>query len=161
TSRAAMRTHAMTSSQQPGRLARLLALRLFVAALLALALLWAQMLGLAHGVRHAHGPLPAHAHAQAPHAHDAHHAHGVHEANEAHHRHGPQSLFEHMAASADESDAQDCRLYDQLGQGGPIAFSFLIGLSQTSPIVPAWVVLQALQPRPCVAFAARAPPAAR
>lgn len=154
-----MRTHAMTSSQQPGRLARLL-----VATLLALTLLWAQMLGLVHGVRHAHGPLPAHVHAHAPHtphAHDAHHAHGAHEAHEAHHRHGPQSLFEHMAASADESDAQDCRLYDQLGQGGPIAFAFLIGLSQTSPIVPAWVVLQALQPRPCVAFAARAPPAAR
>lgn len=108
--------------------------------LLVLALLWAQLLGLAHGVLHVHG---VHASdAGATQGHDD-HAHG---------------LLAHLLAPADE--AGECRLYDQLGQGGPAAPSDLI-LPSVLPLLPAWVVLQALQPRPCVAFAARAPPASR
>ncbi|MFO6418979.1 hypothetical protein ACLBKS_02110 [Hylemonella sp. W303a] len=134
----------------------------WMALVLALALVWAQMLGLAHGVRHAHGPMahPVHG-AHAAHAGGAHtpthwHVEPAHAAAE-HHR--PQSLLEHLAAP--EGAADDCRLYDQLGHGGPVAVPLIAALTQASPLTPAWVVLQALQPRPCVAFAARAPPTSR
>lgn len=109
------------------------------AVLLVLALLWAQLLGLAHGVLHAHaGHAPAAAaQAQAAPAHD---------------------LLAHLLAPA--SDQGECRLYDQLGQGGPQQ-QMLAAPVLALPLVPAWVVLQALQPQPCVAFAARAPPTSR
>lgn len=110
--------------------------------LLVLALLWAQLLGLAHGVLHAHGvhaPIAAVAH---DHGHD-HEAHGL--------------LAQLLAHASGDSE---CRLYDQLGHGGPVAASH-IAIPSVLPLLPAWVVLQALQPRPCVAFAARAPPASR
>jgi hypothetical protein len=110
--------------------------------LLALALLWAQLLGLAHGVLHSHDPqAPAVALVQ-DHDH-AHEAHG-----------GLSQLLAHAAGDS------ECRLYDQLGHGGPVAASH-IAIPSALPLLPAWVVLQALQPRPCVAFAARAPPASR
>ena len=112
------------------------------AVLLVLALLWAQLLGLAHGVLHSHGGQVPTAAVSQEHAH-------AHEA---------QGLLAHLLAPAD--DAGECRLYDQLGQGGPAALTSLSAPSAL-PLLPAWVVLQALQPRPCVAFAARAPPASR
>ncbi len=112
--------------------------------LLVLALLWAQLLGLAHGVLHAHDVhTPAAAVAQ-----DDGHDHG-------HEAHG---LLAQLLAHA--SGDSECRLYDQLGHGGPVTAPD-IAISSALPLLPAWVVLQALQPRPCVAFAARAPPASR
>jgi hypothetical protein len=110
--------------------------------LLVLALLWAQLLGLAHGVLHAHDVhTPAAAVAQ-----DDGHGHEAH------------GLLAQLLAHA--SGDSECRLYDQLGQGGP-ASSPALASPTALPLLPAWVVLQALQPRPCVAFAARAPPASR
>lgn len=114
-----------------------------VTVLLVLALVWAQLLGLAHGVLHVHGVHASHAGVTPGHDDHAHGAHG---------------LLAHLLAPADE--VGECRLYDQLGQGGPVAVSPL-ALPTALPLVPAWVVLQALQPRPCVAFAARAPPVSR
>lgn len=112
------------------------------AVVLVLALLWAQLLGLAHGVLHAHDR-PAPVSAVAAHAGHAHAEHG---------------LLAHLLAPAGE--ASECRLYDQLGLDGPVSPQ-QITLSSALPLLPAWVVLQALQPFPCVAFAARAPPASR
>ena len=112
--------------------------------LLVLALLWAQLLGLAHGVLHSHNlqaPAPAVAQVQ-----DQGHAHAAHG--------GLSQLLAHAAGDS------ECRLYDQLGHGGPVTAPH-IALPSALPLLPAWVVLQALQPRPCVAFAARAPPASR
>lgn len=110
--------------------------------LLVLALLWAQLLGLAHGVLHSHDVhTPASVVAQDD-------GHG-------HEAHGP--LAQLLAHAAGDSE---CRLYDQLGQGGPVATPS-IATPSVLPLLPAWVVLQALQPRPCAAFAARAPPASR
>jgi hypothetical protein len=107
--------------------------------LLVLALLWAQLLGLAHGVLHAHAGHATEAVAQA--------------------RPGPAAdLLAHLLAPA--SDESECRLYDQLGQGGPLPQT-PVAPALALPLVPAWVVLQALQPRPCVAFVARAPPTSR
>jgi hypothetical protein len=106
--------------------------------LLVLALLWAQLLGLAHGVLHAHVE---------------------HSSPAAWARAQPaQDLLAHLLAPA--SDESECRLYDQLGQGGPV-LPVLALPALALPLVPAWVVLQALQPRPCAAFAARAPPTSR
>lgn len=116
--------------------------RLLGTVLLVLALLWAQLLGLAHGVLHVqdvHVPVTAVAHD---------HGHG-------HEAHG--SLAQLLAHASGDSE---CRLYDQLGHGGPVSSSVLASPTAL-PLLPAWVVLQALQPRPCVAFAARAPPASR
>ncbi len=101
-----------------------------------LALLWAQLLGLAHGVLHSHAPHAPQAHAQAD----------------------PQDLLAHLLAPA--SDEGECRLYDQLGQGAPL-LPASVAPALALPQVPAWVVLQALQPRPCAAFTARAPPVSR
>ncbi|MBI2744355.1 MAG: hypothetical protein HYX45_02110 [Burkholderiales bacterium] len=106
--------------------------------LLVLALLWAQLLGLAHGVLHAHvthSSLAVGAQAQPA-----------------------QDLLAHLLAPA--SDESECRLYDQLGQGGPL-LPVLAAPALALPLVPAWVVLQSLQQRPCAAFAARAPPTSR
>lgn len=118
--------------------AALLLRRQLSLALLVFALLWAQLLGLAHGVRHL-----------APLAHDTHAAaaHGA-----------PASLLDHLQDSA--GDEGECRLYDQLGHGGP-ALQRLAASVAALPLVPTWVVLQALLPRPCVSFAARAPPLSR
>lgn len=149
-----MRSRPLHDLGHASRVARLKgprAMPAWVALLLVLALLWAQMLGLAHGVRHVHAP-----HVHAPHpVHQAGDAHAVHASEHA----APQSLLEHLAAP--EGEADDCRLYDQLGHGGPVAVPLIAALTQASPLTPAWVVLQALQPRPCVAFAARAPPLSR
>lgn len=105
--------------------------------LLVLALWWAQLLGLAHGVLHAHAGHAPIAAAQAQPAHD---------------------LLAHLLAPA--SDESECRLYDLLGQGGPLPPSALTS-ALALPLLPAWVVLQAPQPHACVTFAARAPPTSR
>lgn len=120
--------------------------------LLALALLWAQLLGLAHGVLHGHG-VPARVELSAQGAgqgHEAHEAHAVHDT------HG--GLLAHLLAPADEGG--ECRLYDQLGQGA-VSAQALPALPTALPLLPAWVALRALPPHPCAAFAARAPPASR
>ncbi len=104
--------------------------------LLVLALLWAQLLGLVHGVLHVHA-----GHAPAVQAQPA-----------------PQDLLSHLLSPA--GDESECRLYDQLGQGGLLP-QLPLAPALAQPLVPAWVVLQALQPRPCAAFAARAPPSFR
>lgn len=111
-------------------------------ALLVLALLWAQLLGLAHGVLHVHG-------VQAP---------AVVAAQDHDHAHAEHGLLAELLAHA--SGDSECRLYDQLGQGGPVAVP-AVDLPTALPLLPAWVVLRALQPRPCAAFTARAPPASR
>lgn len=136
---------------------------------LVLALLWSQMLGLVHSVHHVHGLSHAsghghgagdahgwHAHAVvAPGAVGARHLHPVH----VHADPGwVAGVLGHLQAPADE--VNDCRLYDQLGHAGPVSAPFGL-LVHALPLVPAWVVLQSLQPRACVPFAARAPPASR
>ncbi|MBX9870773.1 MAG: hypothetical protein K2X75_02150 [Burkholderiaceae bacterium] len=110
--------------------------------LLVLALLWAQLLGLAHGVLHVHDLQ----------------AQPVAAAQDHDHEDAGHGLLAQLLAHA--SGDSECRLYDSLGQGGPVVAPQL-AIPSALPLLPAWVVLQALQPRPCAAFAARAPPASR
>jgi hypothetical protein len=108
------------------------------AVLLVLALLWAQLLGLAHGVLHA-----------APVAHEA----VVHASS------APATgLLAHLLAPADEDG--DCRLYDQLGHGAPLPQLPVLAVAAL-PVLVAWSLLSSLWPQPCAAFAARAPPLSR
>lgn len=128
-----MSLHRVTAASSTRRLAGL--------GVLVLALLWAQLLGLAHGVRHAvpRAPgagLPATAQAAAV----------------------GQDLLAHLAAPAGQED--DCRLYDQLGHGGLPAFVPVLAVA-VLPVGRAWPPL-ALQPTtPCASYAARAPPVSR
>lgn len=115
--------------------------------LLVLALLWAQVLGLAHGVLHFH------AHSMPSLATGLPHEAGHDPEHEGH------GLLAHLLAPAD--DGGECRLYDQLGQEGGPPLQLLTVPSLSLPLIPAWVVLQSVRPRPCVAFAARAPPLSR
>ncbi len=131
--------------------------RLSLTALLVLALLWAQMLGQVHSVRHVHegwvhvaAPMPVRAQTGATPANA--------QVDIAHAHHAAFGVLAHLQTP--DGEAQDCRLYDQLGHGGPVSAQFGLQV-HALPLVPAWVVLQALQPRPCVAFAARAPPVFR
>ena len=130
--------------------------------LLVLAVLWAQLLGLAHGVLHVHGwHAPDTAHDPAPGHADAHtHGHAHEHAHPHAHAHadGAHGLLAHLLAPA--ADEEGCRLFDPLAQDVPASAPALV-LPSAVPLLPAWVVLQALQPRPCVAFAARAPPVSR
>lgn len=104
------------------------------AVLLVLALLWAQLLGLAHGVLHA---VPASVAAQATPA---------------------PGLLAHLLAPA--GDEGECRLYDQLGHGAPL-LPLALTLPSVLPLLPAWAVLLPRPLEPCAAFAARAPPRSR
>lgn len=106
--------------------------------LLVLALLWGQLLGLAHGVRHA---VPA--------AHDA--VQATVQATGA-------GLLAHLLAPAGDED--ECRLYDQLGHGGPLP-QLPAAAPAALPVLAAWVALPARPLPPCAAFAARAPPPSR
>lgn len=106
--------------------------------LLVLALLWAQLLGLAHGVLHA-GPAAHAAQASASHP-------------------PAPGLLAHLLAPA--GDEGECRLYDQLGHGVPL-LSLPVLPAAALPVLPAWAVLLPLWPQPCAAFAARAPPLSR
>ncbi|MCA3236590.1 MAG: hypothetical protein ACK5RC_08480 [Curvibacter sp.] len=124
-------------------------------ALLVLALLWAQALGLAHRVLHAHGP--AAGGSGLAHAHDHGHGHS-HSHSAGYDAHAPHGLLAHLLAPAGEEEG--CRLYDPVAQDVPASVPQLL-LPTALPLLPAWVVLQALQPRPCVAFVARGPPVSR
>lgn len=106
--------------------------------LLVLALLWAQLLGLAHGVLHA-GPA---AHEAVVHASSA----------------SATGLLAHLLAPAGEDG--DCRLYDQLGHGAPLP-QLPAPAVAALPVLVAWSLLSSLWPQPCAAFAARAPPLSR
>lgn len=126
---------------------------------LVLALLWAQMLGLVHSVRHVHGPahVPGHGHAaSATHPSHAHRAVGGQDLAAL--AHVSTGVLGHLQVPTE--DVNDCRLYDQLGHAGPVSVPFGLRV-HALPLVPAWVVLQSLQPRACVPFEARAPPVSR
>ena len=105
-----------------------------------LALLWAQLLGLAHGVLHAGTGLPGDAvvvtaqPSQAP------------------------GVLAHLMAGA--GDERDCRLYDQLGHGGPL-LQLPPGAVEVFPLAVVWGALLSRWASPCAAFAARAPPLSR
>ena len=109
--------------------------------LLVLALLWAQLLGLAHGVLHAgaagHQPAAVVAQQQIPAA---------------------PGLLGHLLAPSD--DDSKCRLYDQLGHGVPL-LQLPVLPAAALPLLPMWAALPALRPQPCAVFAARAPPISR
>lgn len=106
--------------------------------LLVLALLWAQLLGLAHGVLHA---TPA-----------------VHAA-QAVERHVPMSgLLAHLLAPS--GDDSECRLYDQLGHGAPL-LQLPVLPAVVLPALQAWSMLPSLWLQPCTPFSARAPPLSR
>ena len=111
--------------------------RLSGVVLLVLALLWAQLLGLAHGVRHAGGPSPGLAKTAA-----------VQKAGGA----GPLA---HLLAPA--GDDGECRLYDQLAHGAPL-LAVPVVLAALLPLAVAWPPLVGIHAAPCAAFAARAPP---
>lgn len=108
--------------------------------LLVLALLWAQLLGLAHGVLHAVPAAPASVAALPAQAIPA------------------PGLLAHLLAPA--GDEGECRLYDQLGHGVPL-LQLALTLPSVLPVLPAWAVLLPRPLDPCAAFAARAPPRSR
>lgn len=109
-------------------------------ALLVLALLWAQLLGLAHGVRHT-GAASGQAQVVAVQTAAA-----------------PDLLAHLLAPSGDE---RECRLYDQLGHGAPLQLQLPSLPAVLPPVLQVWALLPALWPQPCAAFAARAPPLSR
>lgn len=109
-------------------------------AVLVLALLWAQLLGLAHGVRHAGGP-----------------GYGVAK-TAAVQKAAPAGPLAHLLAPA--GDDGDCRLYDQLGHGAPQPPLPAV-LPAAVPVFLAWPLRLVLRSEPCAAFAARAPPLSR
>ena len=108
--------------------------------LLVLALLWAQLLGLAHGVRHAGTP-----------------AYGVAKVVS-----GPKAPafgpLAHLLAPA--GDDGECRLYDQLGCAGPL-LQLPVLVAALPPLWQAWAVLLPQRVPPRLGFAARAPPPSR
>lgn len=111
-----------------------------VLGLFVLALLWAQLLGLAHGVRHGLAvPAPAHAHVHAAAAH-------------------APGLLAHLLAPA--SEEAECRLYDQLGHAAPLP-ALAVFATAALPVFRVWTALQCALPAPRLAYAARAPPASR
>lgn len=110
--------------------------------LLVAALLWAQLLGLAHGVLHAGAagygftPVSATPVSAAPAA----------------------GLLDHLLSPA--GDEGQCRLYDQLGHSGPLLQLPLLPAA-VLPLLPAWAVLLPQRAQPCAAFDARGPPVFR
>lgn len=112
--------------------------------LFAAALLWAQMLGLAHAVLH--GPLASAG---------QHEAHGLEAgAEEA----SSAGLLGHLLGHADQQDAPDCQLWDQLGQTASLAG---LPVLQLPPLLPFFL---APAPVPRIVkdlfapYGARAPP---
>lgn len=109
-------------------------------ALLVLALLWAQVLGLAHGVLHAGwAPSGSATELSAPAAPAA-------------------GLWAHLTAPT--GDDNDCRLYDQLGHGGP-GLQLPALPAAALPLLAAGPVLLPLVRQHCAAFEARGPPLSR
>ena len=110
--------------------------------LLVVALLWAQLLGLAHGVLHAGVAAQAvgpRAGAQVSVA-------------------SASGLLGHLLAPA--SDEGQCRLYDQLGHGGP-TLQLPVLPAAVLPVLQVWAVRLPLRAQPCTAFEARGPPPSR
>ena len=111
--------------------------------LLVAALWWAQLLGLAHGVLHAgtagrdHLTPPAATQVSAAPA---------------------TGLLAHLLAPA--GDEGQCRLYDQLGHGGPL-LQLPVLPAAVLPVLQAWAVRLPQRPQPCAAFEARGPPLSR
>lgn len=110
--------------------------------LLVAALLWAQLLGLAHGVLHAGvaardytSPVAMQVSAAAP-----------------------AGLLAHLLAPA--GDEGQCRLYDQLGHGGPL-LQLPVLPAAVLPLLQTQVVRLPQPSRPCAAFDARGPPSSR
>jgi hypothetical protein len=141
----------------PVSLRSLLPPRLLAAALLVLPLLWAQTLGLVHGISHgvAHGSARHDVHApDQPHAHGHAHAHhDPHRAHEGPHAAALSGLFAH-----DVEDSAQCRLFDQVGMADAVLVAVWL-----APQVPPGAELQlAVAQRSSHALAglpqARAPP---
>ncbi len=108
--------------------------------LLVVALLWAQLLGLAHRALHAPqaGVVPAVAHGHAAHA---------------------PGLLAHLLAPA--GDESDCRLYDQLGHADALPALPLLALALPLPLFLSQAVLAGLCLPAPAPFEARAPPLVR
>jgi hypothetical protein len=100
------------------------------AALLVLALLWAQGLGLAHRVLHAPGAPAAVASAA--------------EHDDALHHHAPQSA--------------ECRLYDQLAAGDAVAAAALVAVAALPPAAPRALPAAPQAGTLTLGYRARAPP---
>lgn len=112
--------------------------------LLVVALLWAQLLGLAHRVLHSPqaGMSPAVAQVAGPH----------------HAAHAPGLLAHLLAPVGDESD---CRLYDQLGHADALPAVPLLALALPLPLFLSQAVLAGLCLPAPAPFEARAPPLVR
>jgi hypothetical protein len=111
--------------------------------LLVVALLWAQLLGLAHRVLHSPQAGAVSVVAQAAHGHAAH----------------ASGLLAHLLAPAD--DASDCRLYDQLGHADALPAVPLLALALPLPLFLSQTVLAGLFLPAPAPFEARAPPLVR
>jgi len=109
--------------------------------LLVAALLWAQLLGLAHGVLHAQAGGHAHTAARPSVASPA------------------PGLLAHLLAP--QPDEADCRVYDQLGQASPVPALPTVAPAVPLPLWFSWALQVRRLPSPCAFFAARAPPASR
>lgn len=112
--------------------------------LLVVALLWAQLLGLAHRVLHSPqaGKSPAVVQVAGPH----------------HAAHAP-GLLAHLLAPA--GDASDCRLYDQFGHADALPAVPLLALALPLPLFLSQAVLAGLCLPVPAPFEARAPPLVR
>ncbi len=111
--------------------------------LLVVALLWAQLLGLAHRALHAPQAGVVSAVAQATHGHTA---------------HAPGLLAHLLAPAGDESD---CRLYDQLGHADVLPAVPLLALALPLPLFLSQAVVAGLFLPAPAPFEARAPPLVR
>lgn len=113
--------------------------------LLVVALLWAQLLGLAHRVLHSPqaGMLPAVVQVAGSQGHAA---------------HAPGLLAHLLAPAGDESD---CRLYDQLGHADALPAVPLLALALPLPLFLSQAVLAGLCLPAPAPFEARAPPLVR
>lgn len=113
--------------------------------LLALALLWAQLLGQAHRVLHA--PLARAATTV------------LHSPGGTGHDHG-HDLLSHLQSSGSDAGS-DCRLYDQLGQADALSAVPALALAQAAPAWFCRAMRPRLRPAAGSPFEARAPPAVR
>jgi len=113
------------------------------ALLLVVALLWAQLLGLAHRVLHSPqvGAVPVVAHVV-----------------QGHEAHAPGLLAHLLAPAGDESD---CRLYDQLGHADVLPAMPLLALALPLPLFLSQAVATGLFLPAPTPFEARAPPLVR
>ena len=128
--------------------------------LLVLALLGVQVLGLAHGVRHAGSGWSK---ATATQTSNYQQAQAKKFAPEGVQTATVQSgaaagLLAHLLAPP--GNEGDCRLYDHLAQVGPLLQVLSVPVS-LAPLSAGWAALQPRLQRLCLAFAARAPPLSR